>query len=199
MFAGFRILIFRGQGEAIDGIEVAAFYLFMDVGQLFQSLMHLMGFFLNLMLQPVPVFFEIQMGTDPVAEDGQSNGFGNVVDSPKVKSFGLIGGLVHCGDKYDGDIFGVAVCFEVPADLIAIHFRHHDIQQDEIRPLVSLCKRKGLASAFGNDNLVVFAQGRCQNFDVHRFIIHHQDVRFFLGCVHFIIPARPRRGCQVDP
>ena len=64
---------------------------------------------------------------------------------------------------------------ELLQDLEPVHLRHHQIQDDEVRPGLGE-GRQGLGAAWGRlDRVPLFLQDGADMQDRHRIVLHHQD------------------------
>ena len=58
--------------------------------------------------------------------------FGDVVHPTHFKSVNFIGGIVEGTDKNHRNIASVGRCFQPPTHFVAIHFRHSNIEQNQV-------------------------------------------------------------------
>ena len=59
---------------------------------------------------------------------------GDVIHRPQFQPFHLVNRLRERGHEHDRNIAGALVRFQPPARLKAVNARHHDIEQNQIRP-----------------------------------------------------------------
>ncbi len=69
-------------------------------------------------------------------------GFGDIVHGPQGESPDFVLRLVQGADEQDRNVVCVGICFQAFADLIAVHPRHPDVEQDQIG-LPGLGSRQG--------------------------------------------------------
>ena len=76
--------------------------------------------------------FEFQVVFDPGIDDRRTERFGDVIDRAQFEPFHLIFDIAHGGDKEDRNLPRQRILLQLPADRVAIHFRHHDIQENQV-------------------------------------------------------------------
>lgn len=60
---------------------------------------------------------------------------GDVVDAADLEPPRFLAGIVHVGNEDHGDVAQPGIPFDMLADGIAVHIRHHDVEQYQIRDL----------------------------------------------------------------
>lgn len=99
------------------------------VGDLGQAVDHRQAF------QQVLLVDRMQMVADPFAHDRRVKRFGDVVDGAEIQPALFIGRRVECRNEDDRDVPRFVVLFQGLNDLIATHFRHQHVEQNEVRLL----------------------------------------------------------------
>ena len=96
------------------------------------------------------------MGLDPTQYNRCTHGFSDVIHRTHFKTLDLILHFTLHGQEDDRDIGGSFVAFQLPAYFIAIHFWHHDIQQDQILGRRPHGPFQSLLTAFRNGDTILF-------------------------------------------
>ncbi len=65
--------------------------------------------------------------------DRRAHRLRHVIDGAELEAAGLVFGAVHRGDEHDGYVVAVLRRAKAPQHLVAVHARHHDVEQDQIR------------------------------------------------------------------
>ena len=73
------------------------------------------------------------MSFDAAAYDSAYERLFEVVHAARLESERFIAGGEQRSHEDDGNRFRGSICLESPAHFIAIHLRHHDIKQNQIR------------------------------------------------------------------
>ena len=81
--------------------------------------------------------------------------FCHIISAAKFKPFNLIFRLAFCGEEYDGNIGRFLAGLQLGANIIAVLFGHHDVQQDQVRHF-SKCRFYGLFPIFSLQKGVTF-------------------------------------------
>ena len=99
-------------------------------------------------------------------------GFGNVVVGTRLIAPETL--RHHCFRRYHNhlDVFMRGIRADAAARLIAVDPRHHDIQQNEVRPKL-LQSRQCFFSRTRRMELIVIAQQLFQNRDIGGIVIHN--------------------------
>ncbi len=80
------------------------------------------------------------------------------------------------GHHHDGDMLGLLQGLEPPAGLEAVHVRHHDVEQDDVRCL-GAGERDRLLAAACQRHLVVFApELGFEQLPVREHVVHDEDM-----------------------
>src|SRR5262245_47219008 len=64
-------------------------------------------------------------------------GFGDVIVSTQFEASNLIAALVFLSEKNNRNVAGAAGGAEFAADIVTIHIRQHDVQNDEVGKLLA--------------------------------------------------------------
>ena len=100
---------------------------------------------------------------------------GNVIRAAKRKTFYLGLQIIQCRQKHHRTVGRLRVGFQALANLIAVHFRHHDIQKDDFR-VVSVGKVQCFLTFVGDQQTVAFVfQGLVEDLQVLRVVVHQQN------------------------
>ena len=83
--------------------------------------------------QMITHVLEREVGGHPGLDNGRGKGLDDVINRSQQQTFFLAICLVQGGDKDDGDFSGLGILLELNKDLIAVHLRHHDVQEDQVR------------------------------------------------------------------
>ena len=108
-----------------------------------------------------------------------ADGFGDVVDGPEAEAelFILDTGLGR--QKDDRNVAGLGILLQLATDLVAIHLRHHDIEQDQIRLRLAGGDAQRLLPMIGHLDLVAILEQETHHGQVFRGVVHDQNGRFF--------------------
>ncbi len=68
----------------------------------------------------------------PCPQNRGINGFGNIISGPQSEPSGFILNITHCSNENNGYVFCIFICFQIFANFISVHLRHHDIEQDKV-------------------------------------------------------------------
>ncbi len=100
---------------------------------------------------------------------------GDVVGTSQGEAFHLRLKIIQRGQEDNGAVRSLRIRLEALADFIAVHLRHHDIQENHFG-LMAVGKVEGLFAFVGNEQPVTFVfQGLIEDFEVLRVIVHKQN------------------------
>lgn len=108
---------------------------------------------------------------------------GDVVDAADLEPPRFLAGIVHVGNEDHGDVAQPGIPFDMLADGIAVHIRHHDVEQYQIRDLfahVFQC----FCPAFGDAEPVFPVQLADEYPQVGGIIVHDEDKGLFVFRFH---------------
>ncbi len=139
---------------------------------------------LVLILQGLHRAFQGKVGPDPGLHFHDLKGFCDVIDRTESETLGFVANLAHCGNEDHGNGLGGAVGFQPGTNLIAVHPRHHDIEQDKVRGIafdLVQCSR----AAGSHADFVVVAQRRHDDVQVDLGIIDEENPTIGKIMLHF--------------
>jgi len=99
----------------------------------------------------------------------------NVIDRAELKPLGLILGFGPSGQKDHRNGRSLRIGLEPRADLVAIHLRHRDIEQDEVRLVGGTSMFERLGAAGRDLGTILILQDRERRGDVGRRIVDDQN------------------------
>ncbi|MNV37671.1 hypothetical protein D3C71_1292000 [compost metagenome] len=140
--------------------------------------------------EQIPRSLELQVVAHARHGDGGVDGLGDVVHCAQLQPHRFVVGGAHGGEENHRNVFGLGVELQAPQHLVAIHVRHHDVEQDQ----VGLFGRHDLQRAFAGGcqlDLVVGAQEVAHQRQIARGVIHHQHRAFaaqFQWAIHELDP-----------
>ena len=145
---------------------------------LHMSLAQLLGALGDPLLQIFAQQGQFQMGLHPLEEFGGLERLGDIVNCPQLEPLDQVIGLYLGGEKNDRNLPSLGMFLEPPAGFEAVHFGHHDIEQDQVwYHLGDLLER--LHAVLGDVELVpLLAQDGAQHLDILQGIVDDQDVWF---------------------
>jgi len=114
------------------------------------------------------------MGLHARQQDRRADGLGDVIDRAQREAFALVFSIHTRGEKNHRDVASGIVGLELATHLIAVHVRHHDVEQHQVGHRRSLRRFERARSAARHLDAVVFAQQRGHEDQVVWGVIHHQ-------------------------
>ena len=145
-----------------------------DMGKSF----HLLGFgleFLILFLKFYSRFTKLKVSIDSRPYNGRIEGLCNVIDRTQLDAFQFAFHIRNSRDKYHRYPARPAIRPQAPHNLIPIHLRHHDIQQDQVRLGISRSNFQCQSAIQRRaDNIVVFKRF-FQRINILRDVIYDQN------------------------
>ncbi|MNR07380.1 hypothetical protein D3C85_1234960 [compost metagenome] len=127
-------------------------------------------------------------------DDRRADRLGDVVHRAEVEALLLVGLLGLGGEKHHRDVRRGRIGLEQPADFVAIHLRHHDVEQDQVRLRAAGGDTQGLGAIAGDLDPVAAEQQLAHHLQVFRGVVHHQHqrlVRPVKHVVHSLLPIHP--------
>src|SRR5712691_4726001 len=79
----------------------------------------------------------LELGPNAVGELTAEDWLRQKIADPQAHPFGARVEIVTRGNHDDGNLSGLGMLFERAANLEAIHFRHHQVEQDHIDPMLA--------------------------------------------------------------
>jgi len=119
--------------------------------------------------------FQCKVVFHPRQNNGWADRLGDVINGPKFQALFLILNLALRREENHGDVHGPWISFESLTNLIAIHSRHHDIEQNQIWSHICLGDLERPFSTVGNLDSVIILEQTAHQHQVVRCIIHHQN------------------------
>jgi len=127
-----------------------------------------------LVVQEIAGPLEFELAAHAGQDDGGANGLRDVVDRAAVEAVFLILGGIHGRDEDDRDAACFLVCLEFVEDGIAIHVRHHHIEQDHIGPRCRAGHHQRARAGIGHPHLINRAQQIADDHQVFGLVVDHQ-------------------------
>ena len=127
--------------------------------------------FLQLDLQPA----ELQVRLDTGVQFFHLERLGEVIHSAGGERFDLVQLLGESADEDDGNSLELVVGLELFAHFVAIHLRHIDVQQDQVRRIASRRLQRQLAAGNGADFIAAVLEHAGQHLEIGGGVVHGQD------------------------
>ena len=124
--------------------------------------------------QCVTAAFEFQIIARTGAHDGRLERLGPIIDRAQFQAPQLIPGFRHAGQEHDGDIAEARVRLQPLQNLVTVHVRHEDIQDNQIGPL-PFRQLKRLRAVFRRYDTVAMSEGVLKQAPHHRVVVRNQD------------------------
>ena len=119
---------------------------------------------------------ELQVGLDTRVQFFHLERLGDVIHPADGERLHLVQVLVEGADEDDGDPPEVFIGLQVLAHLIAVHLRHVDVQQDQVRGILPGRQQRQFAARDGSGLVPAILEHAGQDLEVGRDVVHHQDV-----------------------
>ena len=100
---------------------------------------------------------------------------GEVVHPADGERLHLVQLLGEGADEDDGDPLERVVGLEVFAHLVAVHLRHVDVEQDQVRGIASGRQQRQLAAGDGADLIPAVLEHAGQHLEIGGGVVHDQD------------------------
>ena len=117
---------------------------------------------------------------DAAVHNGHIKRAADVVSRAQIVGTLHIAGCVLGRDHNDRDIVDPVIFIHHGQHVKAVHFGHHDIQQQQVNVDVGLHDGHCLAAVLGFEDFVTVAQHLRQDSAVHCGIVRYQDLFFFV-------------------
>src|SRR5580704_841555 len=111
-------------------------------------------------------------------------GLGDVIDSAGLESPHLVFERVQRAQENHRNPGKEFAGLQPFADFIAVHFRHIDVQEDQVRRLLSRCRQREPASRKRPHLIVVLAEHVFEQLQVRGVVVHDHDVALRLRYRH---------------
>jgi hypothetical protein len=123
---------------------------------------------------------QFDLGADPGDEHGRLDRLGDEVGGAFADAALLLLGVVHGGDENHRDVAGQRVLAQFGEHHVAVHVRHHDVEQDEVGARRQLGQAQGGRAVSGNPHLAAFVldDGR-DDHQVAGRVVNDKDHRLF--------------------
>jgi hypothetical protein len=118
---------------------------------------------------------QFQMRADARQRHGGRDRLGQVIHRTKAEAALLIGGVIERRDEDDRDIPRQGVLAQFAQHLVAVHARHHHIEQDEVGLRVCACHPQRALTGIGGAHPVVRLQQLPQEEQVLRHVVDDQN------------------------
>ena len=140
---------------------------------------------LVLMTEPALLRTDPQMGLHPGINLLQLERLRHVVRPTQTERFHLVHGLMSCAHEDDRYLCQQLIGLDLPAEFIAVHFRHVDVQQNQVGRFHPGGPQRQRAADNSSRPISPGRQHFFQEQDVGRHVVHDQDVWGFLfGLLH---------------
>ena len=126
--------------------------------------------------QPALQAADFQVGAHPGQNFFDLKGFGDVIYRPGLEAAHFIREFVQGADEDHRDGPGIWVFFQLLADLVAVHARHADIEQDQVGRVGGDYRQGGRAIGGAAHFVAVFLQHAGQHLQIGQGVIDDQDV-----------------------
>src|SRR4029077_5012637 len=130
-------------------------------------------------------FTKHEMGVHPRFHHCRRERLVDIIYRSNLEPVRFVIGFRFPGKKNHWYIFGFWCGFQNSADFVAVHLRHGDIQQDQVRMRFSFYQVQSLCTTSGNPDFEVVFQNRTHHLQVGRSIVHDQHKFLFIRCGHF--------------
>jgi len=123
---------------------------------------------------------ELRVGSHPCQDFLFLERLGDEIHATSLEPKNPIFGIVQRADEDDGDVTRSFILMQLPADLIAVHVRHPDVQQNQ-RGRSGLRRVDGHLPRFGrSDPVTLLLQKPGEQLQVRDLVVDDQDVFFSL-------------------
>ena len=100
---------------------------------------------------------------------------GEIIHPANGKRLHFVQLLGESTDEDDGNRLEIVVGFEVFAYLVAVHLRHIDVQQDQVRGIAPRRQQRQLAAGYGADFIPAVLEHTGQHLEIGGGVVHYQD------------------------
>ena len=130
---------------------------------------------LVLLRQLAPRLGQGHMAADAGAHDGGTDRAADEIHGPQGQAPNLVADGGHGGDEDHGNGGGGRIGLEPVQHLVAVHARHHDVEQDQVRRRLVHRAGQGFRTVVGEAQVVFELQAVGQHFDVFPGVVHDED------------------------
>ena len=117
---------------------------------------------------------------------------GEVIHPAEGKCFHFVQLLGKGADEYDGNPLELVIGFEVFADLVSVHLRHIDVQQDQVRGIAPRRQQRQLAAGNRSDFIPAVLEHAGQHLEIGRGVVHYQDAGGLLDIAFRVLRIQGR-------
>ena len=118
---------------------------------------------------------ELQVRFDAGVQFFHLKRLGDVIHPADGKRLHLVQLLGEGADEDDGNPLEIVVGLEVLAHLVAVHLRHIDVQQDQVRRILPRRQQRQLAARDRADLIPAILEHAGQHLEIGGDVVHHQD------------------------
>ena len=118
---------------------------------------------------------ELQVGLDARVQFFHLERLGEVIHPADGEGLHLVQLLGEGADEDDGDPLELVVGLEVFAHLVAVHLRHVDVQQDQVRGIAPRRQQRQLAAGDRADLIPAVLEHAGQHLEIGGGVVHDQD------------------------
>ena len=137
-----------------------------------KSLTQVHRLFFDKFLQMVTLVLEFELILDTELYQIRMERLGNVVNRSKVQTLLFTLGIRLGGQEQDRSIVNKPLLLHLVKSLVAIHFGHHHVKQDEVWPDL-FGKLQALFAIQSHKNIIVVGQNAFEHFDVCLRIVNN--------------------------
>ncbi len=127
-----------------------------------------------LVAQNVAGLLEFELRPDAGEDDAGTDRFGDVVHGATVEAAFFVFRPIHGRDKNDRDVPCGRCGPQLGENLVAIHFGHHHIEQDEVRGRCAERNLQGTTARVGGAYPIGRLQQLAEDTEVLRGVIHDE-------------------------
>ncbi len=186
MQAGAAVPEFSGTRQSIDNFQLR-------LPQLQGSLLYLFLEDFILLLQRFLRMFEGQMGAHASFQFYQVEGLDDVIHAAQLEASTLVEYFSRGCDENDRHLPGFLTGFDSLTGLEAVHFGHHNIEQNQI-DRVFLQQLQSTLPARSDGQSIVILESMHQHIDVIGNVINNENLAAGFGAVHESLPFLPTQG-----
>ena len=125
----------------------------------------------------------------PREHDGRLDGLGDVVDGAQVQALLLVRDRVHGGHEDHRQVARGGIGTQALEHGIAVHLRHHDVEQHEVGPGLARRDPQGADPGVGDPHAEMRREHLAQHREVLRRVVDDED-----GAVDPFVALRQVKG-----
>ena len=127
-------------------------------------------------------FAEENVAADTGFDDGGRERLVDVIDSANFEAAGLVLGTGLAGEEDNGDFRGGGIGFEAGADFVAVHARHHYVEEDEVGLFFGVGQGQGLFTVRRDLGAIGILERARDDADVSGRVVDDEDKFWSCGC-----------------